>query len=56
MEAAELSLQQSAGSSERILERLEAVDYDVFRHRPTLGKADWLVLAWRALRMVRGRS
>ncbi|KAF3998959.1 squalene synthase HpnC [Glaciimonas immobilis] len=35
----------------RILERLESVNYDVFRHRPTLGRWDWLVLAWRAVRM-----
>jgi len=35
----------------RILEQIEAVDYDVFRHRPVLGKRDWLVLAWRALNM-----
>jgi len=35
----------------RILERIEAVDYDVFRHRPVLGKRDWLILGWRALRM-----
>jgi len=35
----------------RILEHLESVDYDVFRHRPTLGKVDWLILAWRAMRM-----
>lgn len=33
----------------RILERIEAVDYDVFRHRPTLGRNDWLRLGWRAL-------
>lgn len=33
----------------RILERIEAVGYDVFRHRPTLGRNDWLRLAWRAL-------
>tara|TARA_R110002049_G_scaffold28779_10_gene98216 strand:+ start:682 stop:1512 length:831 start_codon:yes stop_codon:yes gene_type:complete len=33
----------------RILERIEAVNYDVFRHRPTLGKRDWPHLAWRAL-------
>lgn len=33
----------------RILERIEAVDYDVFRHRPALGRSDWLRLAWRAL-------
>ncbi len=34
-----------------ILEKLEEVDYDMFRHRPKLGKLDWLLLAWRALRM-----
>ncbi len=35
----------------RILEKIEQVDYDVFRRRPTLGKSDWPLLAWRALRM-----
>ena len=35
----------------RILERIEQADYDVFRRRPKLGKADYLVMAWRALRM-----
>jgi squalene synthase HpnC len=35
----------------RILERIELSGYDVFRHRPTLSKVDWLVVAWRALRM-----
>lgn len=34
----------------RILERIETVGYDVFRQRPTLGRSDWLRLAWRALR------
>ncbi|TAH47008.1 MAG: squalene synthase HpnC [Betaproteobacteria bacterium] len=33
----------------RILERIEVAGYDVFRHRPTLGKRDWLRLGWRAL-------
>lgn len=32
----------------RILERIEAVDYDVFRKRPTLGIGDWLLMAGRA--------
>ena len=36
----------------RILEKIEAVGYDVFRHRPTLGKRDWLLLGWRSLRFV----
>jgi squalene synthase HpnC len=35
----------------RILERIDANDYDVFRHRPTLGKTDWPLLVWRAARM-----
>lgn len=38
----------------RILEAIEEVDYDVFRHRPKLGKLDWLKIVWRALTM-RGR-
>ncbi|MES2739694.1 MAG: squalene synthase HpnC [Pseudomonadota bacterium] len=39
----------------RILECIEAVDYDVFRRRPQLQKRDWCVIGWRALRM-RGRG
>ena len=35
----------------RILDRIERADYDVFRHRPVLGKRDWLAMAWRALRL-----
>jgi squalene synthase HpnC len=35
----------------RILDRIEAVDYDVFRRRPQLKTGDWLVIAWRALTM-----
>lgn len=35
----------------RILDKIEAVDYDVFRRRPVLRAADWPVLLWRALRM-----
>jgi squalene synthase HpnC len=37
----------------RILERIESVDYDVFRCRPQLRSADWARMAWRALRMRR---
>lgn len=33
----------------RILERLDQLHYDVFLHRPTLRKRDWIVLLWRAL-------
>ncbi len=35
----------------RILERLEAVRGDVFRHRPVLGKRDWLLMLGRSLTM-----
>jgi phytoene synthase len=33
----------------RILEKIEAVDYDVFRQRPVLTKSDWPRLFWRAI-------
>ena len=33
------------------LERIEAAGYDVYRRRPKLGKLDYLVMGWRALRM-----
>ena len=33
----------------RILEKIEAVDYDVFRRRPQLRFFDWPLLAWRAV-------
>lgn len=39
----------------RILEAIEAVDYDVFRHRPALQKRDWLRIVWRAVRMKRAK-
>jgi squalene synthase HpnC len=35
----------------RILEAIERADYDIFRRRPQLGWRDWVVMAWRALRM-----
>ena len=34
----------------RILEAIEATGHDVFRHRPSLNRSDWLRLAWRAAR------
>jgi hypothetical protein len=34
----------------RILERIDAVSGDVFKHRPTLGALDWLVIGARGLR------
>ena len=35
----------------RILDRIEAVDYDVFRCRPKLQAFDWFYMIWRALHM-----
>ena len=35
----------------RIAERIDAVDGDVFRHRPQLGRADWIRMGLRAVRM-----
>ena len=34
----------------RILERIDAVDGDIFTRRPVLATRDWLVVAWRAAR------
>jgi squalene synthase HpnC len=39
----------------RILDRLEADGFDVFRRRPTLGAADLLVIAWKTLSWSTGR-
>jgi phytoene synthase len=33
----------------RILEKIEAVGYDVFRQRPQLTASDWPILLWRAI-------
>jgi len=33
----------------RILEKIEAVNYDVFNHRPKLQMLDWPIIGWRAL-------
>jgi phytoene/squalene synthetase len=35
----------------RILEKLERVGGDAFRHRPVLRGPDWALMSWRALRM-----
>jgi squalene synthase HpnC len=34
---------------QRILDRIDAVEGDVFAHRPILGRADWVAVAFRAL-------
>ena len=35
----------------RVLARLDAAGYDMFRQRPILGKRDWIAIAWGALSM-----
>jgi squalene synthase HpnC len=35
----------------RILEKLDAAQGDMFRHRPVLRPADWALMLWRAARM-----
>jgi hydroxysqualene synthase len=37
----------------RILDKIEALGCDSFSRRPTVGKSDALLLAWRALQMRR---
>jgi squalene synthase HpnC len=53
-----LSLELSAviAGGERILDRIDAVDGDVFRHRPVLGPRDWALVARRALARRSARS
>jgi len=33
----------------RILQRIDAVDGDVFTRRPVLATRDWLAVAWRTI-------
>lgn len=39
----------------RTLEKIEAAGYDVFRHRPTLNRSDWVLIAGRALHYKPGK-
>ena len=45
-----LELRMIVGGGARILEKIESVGGDVFRHRPVLGPLDWPVMLLRALR------
>jgi squalene synthase HpnC len=45
-----LELAAVIAGGERVLDRIAAVGYDVFRRRPTLRRADWAVVGLRALR------
>lgn len=40
----------------RILDRIEAAGYDVFHHRPTIGRRDALPIAWRMVRWRAGAT
>lgn len=40
----------------RILERIEQADYDVFRRRPRLGRADWALMLARSVAMRSSRA
>ena len=35
----------------RILDAIEAVEYDIFLHRPKLAKRDWIGIVWSSIRM-----
>ncbi|MDW8429514.1 MAG: squalene/phytoene synthase family protein [Sutterellaceae bacterium] len=50
-----LELRLTIDGGLRIAERIDAVGGDVFRHRPTLRRRDWLLLLLRALRPGRMR-
>lgn len=44
-----LEIRTIVAAADRLLERIEAVNYDVFRRRPKLKGADWPRILWRAL-------
>ena len=44
-----LELQGVLAGAHRVLDAIDAVDGDVFAHRPQLSTADWLRVAFRAL-------
>lgn len=44
-----LELRTIVAGGLRILDKIEAADFDVFSHRPALRAYDWPLLSWRAL-------
>ncbi len=46
-----LELRMIVAGGLRILDKIEAVNYDVFRHRPTLKAYDFPLMLWRATRL-----
>ena len=46
-----LELRMIVQGGARVLDKLDAVQYDIFNHRPVLGTVDWPLMLWRAMRM-----
>ena len=44
-----LEIRATVAGGLRILDRIKAVDYDVFARRPTLRALDWPTILWRSL-------
>jgi phytoene/squalene synthetase len=44
-----LEIRAIAAGGLRILDKIEAVDYDVFNRRPLLQRLDWPLILWRSL-------
>lgn len=45
-----LELRLIIEGGQRILDKLQAAQFDVFHHRPTLSSIDWVTMSWRAIR------
>ena len=45
-----LELRLIIEGGQRILDKLQAAQFDVFHHRPTLSSIDWVTMFWRAIR------
>ena len=45
-----LELRLIVQGGQRILDKLQAAQFDVFQHRPTLTAVDWTTMFWRAIR------
>jgi len=45
-----LELRLIIQSGQRVLEKIESVQYDIFNRRPTLKTFDWLLIFWRAIK------
>ncbi len=45
-----LELRLIIEGGQRILDKLQDAQFDVFQHRPTLSSVDWITMFWRAIR------